>query len=119
MAAARFIRRGDIYWVAPGEGSAVSHPHLVLQEDALNQSRVQSVVVCALSSNLQRAHEPGNVLLEPGEGDLPKQSVLVVSQVSAIDKSTLGEYVGSLSSARVEQVFAGLRFQQATFFGGR
>lgn len=119
MTGARPIRRGDIYWVATGDASGVSHPHLVLQEDELNQSRVHSVVVCALTSNLQRAHEPGNVLLELGEGDLPRQSVLVVSQVSAIDKTMLGEYVGSLSRARVEQVLDGLRFQQAAFFGGR
>ncbi len=118
MAGSRPILRGDIYWVTEPD-STLSHPHLVLQEDVLNQSRVHSVVVCALTSNLSRAREPGNVLLEIGEGELPRQSVLVVSQVSAIDKARLRAYVGSLSSARVEQVFDGLRFQQAAFFGGR
>ena len=58
-----------------------SHPHVVVQEDVFNHSRIATVVVCALTSNLHRANEPGNVLLEAGEGNLPKQSVVVVSQV--------------------------------------
>jgi mRNA interferase MazF len=72
--------------------------------------------VCALTSNLHRAKEIGNVLLELGEGGLPKQSVIVVSQVSSIEKTRLGESIGALSDARVEQVLAGLRFLQASFF---
>jgi mRNA interferase MazF len=114
------IYRGDLFWIAADEaGGSVPHPHVVVQEDALNHSRIASVVVCALTSNLGRASEPGNVLLEPGEGGLLKQSVIVVSQVSAVDKAALGERIGALSSERVEQVLAGLRFQQASFFGRR
>ena len=51
------------------------------------------------------------------EGNLPKQSVVVVSQVSSVDKARLGERIGSLSDTRVEQILAGLRFQQVSFFG--
>jgi mRNA interferase MazF len=70
-----------------------------------------------LTSNLHRAQEPGNVLLDAGEGNLPKQSVVVVSQVSSVDKARLEERIGSLSEERVEQILAGLRFQQVSFFG--
>jgi mRNA interferase MazF len=56
------------------------------------------------------------VLLEPGEGDLSRQSVVVVSQVSAVYKTRLGERIGALSSERVEQVLVGMRFQQASIF---
>ena len=59
-----------------------------------NHSRIPTVIVCALTSNLERAKEPGNVLLSVGEGNLPKQSVIVVSQVSCVDKSKLGERLG-------------------------
>jgi mRNA interferase MazF len=93
-----------------------SHPHVVVQDDVFNHSRVTTVIVCALTSNLDRAKEPGNVLLEAGEGNLAKQSVVVVSQVSSVDKARLGERIGSLSEARVEQILAGLRFQQVSFF---
>jgi mRNA interferase MazF len=90
---------------------------VVVQDDLFNHSRITTTVVCALTSNLHRAKEPGNVLLEVGEGNLPKQSVVVASQVSSVDKDRLGERIGSLSDERVEQIIAGLRFQQVSFFG--
>lgn len=105
-----------MFWLGPDAVSPIPHPHLVVQDDVFNLSRVHSVVVCALTSNLGRMHEPGNVLLEPGEGRLEKQSVVVVSQISAVEKSALGERIGSLSAERVEQVLAGLRFLQASYF---
>ncbi len=115
------IHRGDLFWMESDDSQGLvpsySHPHVVVSEDVFNHSRVTTVVVCALTSNLHRANEPGNVLLEVGEGDLPKQSVVVVSQISSVDKACLGERIGALSDARVEQILAGLRFQQATFFG--
>jgi mRNA interferase MazF len=115
------INRGDVFWIGPddsrGPAPSYSHPHVVVQDDVFNHSRVTTVVVCALTSNLHRANEPGNVLLEVGEGNLPKQSVVVVSQVSSVDKARLGERIGSLSDTRVEQILAGLRFQQVSFFG--
>ena len=77
------------------------------------------MIVCALTSNLHRAKEPGNVLLDEGEGGLPKRSVVVVSQIDSVDKSRLGDRIGTLSPARVDEVLAGLRFQQAAFLGGR
>ncbi len=115
------INRGDVFWIGPdgsrGPVSSYSHPHVVVQDDVFNHSRITTVVVCALTSNLRRANEPGNVMLELGEGNLPKQSVVIVSQVSSVDKARLGERIGSLSDARAEQVLAGLRFQQVSFFG--
>lgn len=112
----RSILRGDLFWLGPDEANELAHPHLVVQDDVFNASRVHSVIVCALTSNLNRMHEPGNVLLDPGEGGLGKQSVVVVSRVSAVDKTALGERIGALSAERVEQVLAGLRFLQASFF---
>ena len=119
-AAERRINRGDVYWIGPdasrGPEASYSHPHLVVQDDVFNHSRVATVIVCALTTNLNRAGEPGNVRLEPGEGNLPQPSVIVVSQVCSVEKSRLGERIGSLSQARVEQALSGLRFQQASFF---
>ena len=112
------IRRGDVFWIAPGPSSepGPAHPHVVVQDDVFNLSRITTVVVCALTTNLHKATEPGNVLLDPGEGQLERQSVVVVSQVSSLDKARLGARIGALSEARVEQILAGLRFQQASFF---
>jgi len=122
MTAARVdqIHRGDIFWIAPddsrGPPPAYSHPHVIVQDDVFNHSRIATVVVCALSSNLNKAHGPGSVLLDPGEGGLAKQSVIVVSQISSVEKSRLGTKVGSIADARVDQVIAGLRFLQRSFF---
>ena len=114
------INRGDVFWLGPddarGPVPAYAHPHVVVQDDVFNHSRIATVVVCALTSNLHRASEPGNVLLEVGEGNLPKQSVVVVSQISSVEKTRLGARIGTLSDARVEQILAGLRFQQVSFF---
>lgn len=114
------IQRGDVFWIeaddARGPTPAYAHPHVVVQEDVFNRSRISTVIVCALTSNLHRASEPGNVLLEPGEADLPKQSVVVVSQISSVERSRLGARIGALSAQRVDEVLAGLRFQQASFF---
>lgn len=113
------IRRGDLFWIAPddsrGPAPDYAHPHVVVQDDLFNRSRIATVVVCALTSNLRRASEPGNVLLDPGEGDLPRQSVVVVSQIDSVEKTRLRERIGTLSHERVEQVLAGLRFQQRMF----
>jgi mRNA interferase MazF len=114
------INRGDVFWIGPddsrGPAPTYAHPHVVVQDDVFNHSRITTVVVCALTTNLNKAGEPGNVLLDPGEGDLPRQSVVVVSQISSVDKARLGARIGSLSDARVDQILAGLRFQQVSYF---
>lgn len=117
------INYGDLFWVAADESigsiSGSPHPQVVVQGDVFNHSRISTVVVCSLSSNLKRASEPGVVLLEPGEGGLERQSVVIASQISSICKSRLGERIGSLSNQRVDQIIAALRFLQASHFRGR
>jgi mRNA interferase MazF len=112
-------RRGELYWLSPdvahGLVAPYAHPYVVVQDDVFNLSRLTTVIVCALTSNLHRATEPGNVLLDVGEGGLPRQSVVVVSQLESVERSRLGEYIGTLTAARVDQVLAGLRFQQASY----
>lgn len=113
------IYQGDIYWLKadnPLESQAdVPHPYVVIQENVLNNSRIQTVVVCALTSNLKKASMPGNVLLNVGEADLPRQSVIEVSKVSTIPKTQLGDPIGRLSEGRIAQIFAGMRFVQTSF----
>ncbi len=114
------IHRGDLFWIAPDEDrDSVPHPHVVIQDDVFNRSRLTTVIVCALTSNLNRATEPGNVLLDDHEGGLTKRSVVVVSQISSVETTRLGEHIGTLSGARVDQILDGMRFQQASFFMGR
>jgi mRNA interferase MazF len=106
------IRQGDVYWVDLGEpgGSepGYRHPHVVIQNNLFNRSRINTVVVVALTSNLQRAQAPGNVLLNQAEAHLPKPSVVNVSQVFTVDRSQLAERLGTLSPARVRDILRGL-----------
>lgn len=112
----RYVRQGDIYWVKT-QSQNVAHPHVVIQDDVLNGSRIDRVVVCGLSTNRTLESEPGNMLLEVGEGGLVKQSVVVVSQVDSVLKSELGDYIGTLDADRVRQIYSGMRFQQRAYFG--
>jgi mRNA interferase MazF len=106
------INQGDIFWVDLGEPSgsepAYRHPHLVIQNNVFNKSRIDTVVVCALTSNLQRAESPGNVLLEKGEANLPKPSVVNITQIFTVNKQDLLEKIGSISRHRMTQVIQGI-----------
>ena len=106
------IQQGDLYWVEleepQGSETGYSHPHVVIQNNVFNASKINTVIVCALTSNLKRAQSPGNVLLDENEGSLPKQSVVLVSQIFTLDKSQLGEWNGHLSPRRVRQILAGI-----------
>ena len=106
------INQGDVYWLKLEEPAGYPHPPVIIQEDVINHSRIQTVVVCALTTNIKRVNIPGNVLLEAGEANLPRQSIVVVSQVSTVEKAQLGEYIGSLTKERVDQILAGMRFIQ-------
>jgi mRNA interferase MazF len=106
------INQGDVFWVDLGEPSGSEpgyrHPHVVVQNNVFNHSRINTVVICVITSNLKRAKAPGNVLLEKGEANLSKQSVVNVSQIFTVDKRDLVEKIGTLSSKRVRQILDGL-----------
>jgi mRNA interferase MazF len=107
------INQGDIFWFDVGEprGSspAYSRPVIVIQNNVFNRSPLSTVLACALTTNLRRAKAPGNVLLDENEADLPKQSVVVVSQVLTIDKSELIDKIGTLSKERIDEILEGIK----------
>lgn len=105
------VELGAVFWITPNEANEIesdhAHPYVVIQKDEAN-----TVIVCAITSNLKRAKFVGNVLLEKGEANLPKQSVIEVSKMFAIDVSQLGEYIGTLTEQRINQALAGMSFLQ-------
>ena len=107
------IRQGDVFWITltepVGSSPGYRHPHVVVQNNLFNDSRIHTAVVCTLTSNLKRAAAPGNVLLEANESGLPKPSVVVVSQLFTVDKSDLMDHAGTLSKKRVRQILDGIR----------
>ena len=99
------MKRGDVVWLAV-HAPDISHPHVVLE---LNAS---SAVVAMITSNLNRAKAPGNVLLDAGEGGLPKQSVILAHAITApLDR--LGACLGTVSEHRLTELEAGLRFVES------
>jgi len=107
------IKQGDVYLirlaVPKGPEPGFRHPHVVVQNDVFNASRIGSVVVCALTSNLKRAQAPGNVLLLKGEANLRKKSVVNISQLLTVDKMDLAEKIGTLSSQRTQEIIGGIK----------
>jgi len=91
------IFQGDIFWVDLGDpvasGPAPRRPMVVIQNDTANQSAIHTVIMCALTTNLSRASAPGNVALDPGEGDTPDESVVNVSQIYTGDDEFIGQHV--------------------------
>jgi len=107
------INQGDIFWIELGIPSGSSpgyrHPHVVIQNNLFNRSKINTVIVCALTSNLKRAKAPGNVLLSKGEANLKKESVVNISQIITVDKLDLVEKIGTLSPKRVRQILEGIK----------
>lgn len=106
------VAQGDIFWASlpdpVGSGPGFTRPVVVVQGDALNASRLATVVVVPLTSNLRWADAPGNVLLKARRSGLPKDSVANVSQIAAVDQGVLTDHVGRVPRAQLELVLAGI-----------
>ncbi|MGH9468740.1 MAG: type II toxin-antitoxin system PemK/MazF family toxin [Terriglobia bacterium] len=106
------ISQGEVWWAdlpAPaGSGPGFRRPVVIVQGDALNRSRIGTVVCVPLTSNLKWAPAPGNVQLSAGLTGLPKASVANVSLIISVDKELLTERVGKLPSSQLSLVLAGI-----------
>ena len=106
------VARGEIWWADLAEplGSEPGYrrPVIIVQGDPLNRSRIATAVVVPLTSNLQWADAPGNVLLPSDLTGLSKDSVANVSQILAVDKSVLTERVSKLPQGKLDLVYAGI-----------
>ncbi len=108
------IRQGDVFWIDIGEprGSEAGfrRPYIVVQNDSFNESRLSTVAVCAITSNLRRARAPGNVVLSAGEASLPQESVVNVTQIYAIDRDYFLEPIGVVSAEKLDEILQGIWF---------
>ena len=108
------IRRGQVWWVdlsePVGSEPGYRHPVLVIQRDEVNASRIDTVVVCALTSNTALAKAPGNTLLPKRQTGLRRDSVANASQIVTINKADLEQRVGSLPKSLMDRVDSGLRW---------
>jgi mRNA interferase MazF len=106
------ISQGEIWWadmpLPTGSGPGFRRPVVVVQSDAINRSRISTVVCIPLTSNLRWADAPGNVALSAHSAHLPKDSVANVSQIVTLDKELLTERVAKLPRATLDLILAGV-----------
>lgn len=107
------MQRGEIWWAAlpapKGSGPGKRRPVLVVQSDAFNASRIRTVIAAVITSNLDLAAAPGNVLLRRRDSKLARDSVVNVSQIVTLDRSFLTERIGAVSKRVSAAVDEGLR----------
>ncbi len=107
------IQKGSIYWVdfSPGKGSEPMgrRPGLVIQDDTLNDSKLNTVVMLAITSTLKFGELPGNVTLHKGEANMPKKCVINITQIKSVDKKSIREKIGTLSKKKMDEVRNGLK----------
>lgn len=107
------MKRGEIWWaslpVPAGSGPGFRRPVLVVQTNPFNDSRIATVIVVVITSNLALADAPGNVRIGKADSGLSKISVVNVSQVLTLDRSLLTKRVRALASQAMQSVDAGLK----------
>ena len=111
------IRKGSIYWVdfSPGKGSEPigRRPGLVIQNDILNDSKLNTIIMLAITSTMKFGELPGNVILRKGEANLSKKCVINITQIKSVDKKSIEEKIGTLSKRKMEEVHDGLKLVMA------
>ena len=107
------MKRGEIWWASlpepTGSGLGIRRPVLIVQSNPFSSSRIATVVVAAITSNLRLSAAPGNVEIPKRESGLGKTSVVNVSQVLTLDRTLLTEQVRRLSDKKIVEIDLGLR----------
>ena len=107
------MKRGEIWWAdlsnPVGSGPGYKRPVLVVQSNPFNASRIATVVVATVTSNLALAEAPGNVRISKSDSGLPQPSIVNVSQLITLDRTVLTIKVKALSGATMDKVDSGLK----------
>lgn len=107
------ISRGDIWWAClpdpVGSGDRMRRPVAVVSSDAFNCSAIPTVVAVPLSTNMKLAAAPGNFRLTRAQSGLPKDSVVIVSQLVTLDRSCLRDRAGGIPDDMLDRLNRGLR----------
>lgn len=107
------MKRGEIWWAslppATGSGPGYRRPVLVIQANAFNDSKISTVLVSIITSNIALAQAPGNIRISKSDSGLAKSSVVNVSQVLTVDRKILTKRVGALPGRTMDRVSEGLK----------
>lgn len=107
------IKRGEFWWASLpnpiGSGPGYRRPVVIIQSNEFNRSRIRTVIVAAMTTNLDLAAAPGNVLCRKKEIRLRRDSVVLVSSLLTIDRRLLSERISILSDRTLQKIDAGIR----------
>lgn len=107
------MRRGELWWAdlpdPTGSGPGMRRPVLVIQSNPFNDSKLRTVIVAVVTSNLKLADAPGNVRVARGDSGLNKPSVINITQVLTVNRDRLKRRVRALPAAAMQRVDEGLR----------
>jgi len=107
------MRRGEIWWaefgIPYGSETGYTRPVLVVQDDSFNESRIRTIVVLPMTTNLRLLDAPGNVFIRKNESKLTDDSVIIVTQLYAIDRERLKEKISKASKEIMEKVELGIK----------
>ena len=107
------MRRGDIFWADLGDpvGSepGFRRPVLVIQDDEFNVSRISTVIVLSITSNIELRKFPGCVFLKNDETGLDRDSIANCTQLRTIDRNRLDEHVGQVDDAAMFMIDTAIR----------
>ncbi|EIJ33140.1 type II toxin-antitoxin system PemK/MazF family toxin [Thiothrix nivea] len=113
------MKRGEIWWASleepRGSEPGYKRPVVIISSDAFNQSKIQTVIVAIVTSNLRLANAPGNISIAKRDSGLSKESVINVSQILTLDKSFLVEKVGRLPDKKISALDEGLKLSLSIF----
>ena len=108
------VNQGDIWWAdlpdSRGSEAGFRRPVIVVQQSAINQSVIRTVICVPLTTNMRLANAPGNIIMPDQQTGLPKESVANVSQIIALDKQFLSEYVQTVPDKLLAQILDGIEF---------
>jgi mRNA interferase MazF len=99
---------GEIFWLKTE--SDISHPHVVIEINS------DTATVCTITTNKKKFNLPGNVILNPTEGNLEKESIVDVAKVFTVSIDLVGSPIGMLDEKRVKEIIQGISFLKRTFF---
>ena len=109
------IKQGEVYWINLPEPKksepGFRRPCVVIQNDSFNRSRIKTTIICILTTNLRLGKAPGNVSLAKGDANLPRESVINISQILTVNKEDLSpqEKIGQLTSSQLDRVIQGIK----------
>ena len=107
------MKRGELWWAdlpnPVGSGPGYKRPVLIVQSNPFNASRISTVIVATVTSNLALAEAPGNVRVGKADSGLPQPSVINVSQLITLDRSVLTKKVKALPGTVMEKVDVGIK----------